>query len=67
MINERIARKLGTDIVTTLADITLVPKDNVKRFLVLKKRLAKQIDRYKEYTGRDTLSPEIVAYAQRQR
>lgn len=55
MINPRIERKLGADILATIADIELTPKDQIKRFLILKKRLKKRIARYTEYTGSEFL------------
>lgn len=65
MIDTRLERKMGSEVLETVADIQMTPKDNVKRFLVLQKRLKKQVARYQEYTGSEFLlntSPSHYGY-----
>ena len=57
----RLERKLGSEILATIADIQITPKDNLKRFLVLKKRLEKQVRRYTELTGSDFLMKDKIS------
>lgn len=62
----RLERKLARAIVATVGDIGLCPKDNLQRFLLLKRRLERLVGQFKALTGRDTLGEEltqIVAYA----
>lgn len=59
MIDIKRERKMGADILETVRDIQATPHDNIKRFIILKKKLEKFIKRYQEYTGRDTLDPTV--------
>lgn len=59
MIDPRRERKMGARILATIAEIQSTPTDNVKRFVLLRKRLEKVVERYKAYTGRDNLDPLV--------
>lgn len=54
-IDPKIERKLGAEILETVASIQILPKDQPKAFIVLRKRLEKRVKRYQEYTGSDFL------------
>lgn len=58
------ARKLRRAVLATVANITMTAPSNIKRFLLLKRRLEKDIARFEEYTGRMTLGEEedLVTY-----
>lgn len=60
MTTTRIERKLGRAILRTIADIELCPPDSIKQFLVLKRRLKRNVDAFKELTGRDILGEELL-------
>lgn len=60
MINPRIERKMGNEILETMSEIYLLDRSNLKRFKILQHRLDKRIKRFKEYTGRDTLGPQFA-------
>jgi hypothetical protein len=57
-MDPRTERKLGRAVLEVIFEIQNTPHDNVTRFLYLQKRLAKAVDRYREYTGRDKLLPD---------
>jgi len=59
MINPRTERKLGRAILELVADMQATPRDNVARFMIIRKKMLKAVERYKEYTGRDNLLPDV--------
>jgi hypothetical protein len=54
-MNDRQERKLGRDVLETISEIGTCPRDNVRQFLVLKKRLVRRVKAYQIYTGSEKL------------
>jgi len=54
-------RKFARAILSTLAEIQITPRDNQHRFNILEKRLKKQVQCFRDFTGRDTLGEELTS------
>lgn len=59
ILDPRIERKLGRKIYAIIEEMGKTPHDNVHRFVILKRRLARAVADYKKYTRRDTLDPNV--------
>ncbi len=59
IIDPRIERKLGKRVLALMMEIRSVPQGDIKRFVVVKRKLARAVADYTKYTGRDTLDPNV--------
>lgn len=55
MINPTEEKKLGRIILETMNEIAATPHDNVRRFLIVERRLKRAVKAYRDYTGSDYL------------
>ena len=55
IINPRLERKLGRKVLHYMAEMSLTPRTDVRRFAIVKKKCARAIADYTRYTGRDHL------------
>lgn len=54
--------KLGRAVLEAITEIQETPKDNVKRFLVVERKLKRAVKAYKAYTGSDYLIGKTTAH-----
>lgn len=66
MTYSRTEKKMGKRILEVVAEMRTVPRENVQRFIILKRRLTRLTNAYREFTGKDRLEFPIDYYGYRQ-
>lgn len=62
IVDPRTERKLGKKVLAAISEMGQTHRDNVERFTIVKRQLARAVAEYKKYTGSDTLLHPIANY-----